>query len=155
MYTCCTCLYLHTHLLLLLMYVVCIFSSVVCKFNMIWWYELPLDSKGYNKATLKRVKRKITEARVLNCRTAACVCFQLQCRVRVENVQNNVGILLIAVNHHADSRLKLFFFIWMSALCKYMRQLTGSSSIAREFYQVSTELGLTKDKSLNELQCCI
>ena len=37
MYTCCTCLYLHTHLLLLLMYVVCIFSSVVCKFNMIWY----------------------------------------------------------------------------------------------------------------------
>ena len=37
MYTCCTCPYLHTHLLLLLMFVGCIFSSVVCKFNMIWY----------------------------------------------------------------------------------------------------------------------
>ena len=48
MYTCCTCLYLHTHLLLLLMYVVCIFSSVVCKFNMIIWWQTDRRTDGRN-----------------------------------------------------------------------------------------------------------
>jgi len=75
-YTCCTCLYLHTHLLLLLMYVVCIMFKccVVCKFNMIWYddnvrYRRTKPTATSGDCMFEQSRRRYREWRLNNRRT--------------------------------------------------------------------------------------